>query len=181
MRSDHASGKMRAGALSAGTTRVHRQAIDSRSSRGGAYSRYITRECDKTSVSFKTWRVRPGGIKTMTDIAAAEEFLVMNARVLDRRRYERLFQGGNGRAVRDAVAAYRTDDGGFGHSLEPDGRDPAAQPGAVEKALHTLHEADAWDEQLVAGALDWLERNAPDAGGVTFVLPTIERWPHPPW
>jgi hypothetical protein len=117
----------------------------------------------------------------VADIAAAELFLVSHARVLDRRRFERLFQDGDAQPVRDAVAAYRTSDGGFGHGLEPDGRDPATQPAAIEKALHTLHQAGAWDEQLVAGACDWLERNAPEQGGVPFVMPTIERWPCPPW
>jgi hypothetical protein len=135
----------------------------------------------KTSVSFKTCRTRAGEMPHMADIAAAELFLVSSGRVLDRRRFECLFQGGEPRAVRDAVAAYRTSDGGFGHGLEPDGRDPATQPGAIEKALHTLHEADAWDEELVQSACDWLDRNAPEQGGVPFVMPTIESWPHPPW
>jgi hypothetical protein len=117
----------------------------------------------------------------MADIAKAELFLVSNARVLDRRRYERLFQNGDAQPVLDAVTAYRTNDGGFGHGLEPDGRDPAAQPAAIALALRVLDEADAWDEQLVSGACDWLERNAPDEGGTAFVMPTIEAWPHPPW
>jgi hypothetical protein len=117
----------------------------------------------------------------MTDIDAAEQFIVSTARVLDCRRYERLFKGGDAQPVIDAVRAYRTKDGGFGHALEPDGRDPAAQPPAVSLALRTLDETDAWDEELVRGACDWLERNAPADGGAMFVAPTIEGWPHPPW
>ena len=57
---------------------------------------------------------------------AAKTFLATQARVLDRRRFERLFAGGGARPVRDAVAAYRNPDGGFGHALEPDGRTPAS-------------------------------------------------------
>ena len=76
-----------------------------------------------------------------------------NGRVLDRRRFERLFAGGDARSVRDAVAAFRNSDGGFGHGLEPDGRTPTSQPAAVAMALGTLDEADAWDEELVAGAM----------------------------
>jgi hypothetical protein len=49
------------------------------------------------------------------DVDAAVRFLASNGRVLDRRRYERLFLGGAARPVRDAVAAYRNPDGGFGH------------------------------------------------------------------
>jgi hypothetical protein len=115
------------------------------------------------------------------DFDAAERFLAASGRVLDRRRFERLFSAGDARAVRDAVAAYRNDDGGFGHALEPDGRTPASQPAAVALALATLHEADAWDEELAVGACDWLERTAPAEGGATFVLPSIGGWPHAPW
>ena len=54
------------------------------------------------------------------DFDAAAAFVVANARVIDRRRFYRLFGDGDARPVRDAVAAYRNDDGGFGHALEPD-------------------------------------------------------------
>jgi hypothetical protein len=115
------------------------------------------------------------------DLDAAERFLAASGRVLDRRRFERLFAGADPRPVRDAIAAYRNDDGGFGHALEPDGRTPKSQPAAVMQALHTLDEADAWDAELVAGACDWLERTAPAEGGATFVAPSISGWPHAPW
>jgi hypothetical protein len=118
---------------------------------------------------------------TSPDTDAAVDFLAEHARVLDRRRFERLFEGGDAEPVRAAVAAYRNDDGGFGHALEPDGRAPGSQPAAVALALHTLHEADAWGDELVAGALDWLERTAPSEGGALFVAPGIESWPHAPW
>jgi hypothetical protein len=115
------------------------------------------------------------------DLDAAERFLAANARVLERRRFERLFREGAATPVRDAVAAYRNDDGGFGQGLEPDGRTPASQPAAVMFALQILDEADAWEDELVAGACDWLERTAPAEGGVTFVTPTVAGWPHAPW
>jgi hypothetical protein len=115
------------------------------------------------------------------DLEAAERFLAGSGRVLDRRCFERLFRGGDANAVRDAVAAYRNEDGGFGHALEPDGRTPASQPAAVETALRTLHESDAWDEGIAASACDWLERTAPAEGGAAFVLPSIAGWPHAPW
>jgi hypothetical protein len=117
----------------------------------------------------------------VTDVDAAARFIAGHARVLDRRRFERLFEGGDARPVRDAVAAFRNADGGFGHALEPDGRTPASQPAAIAMALETLDEADAWDEELVAGACEWLAANAPDEGGSSFVEPTVEGWPHAPW
>ncbi|MFL5920099.1 MAG: hypothetical protein ACJ75Q_01765 [Gaiellaceae bacterium] len=118
---------------------------------------------------------------TTPDVDAAARFLAGNARVLDRRRFERRFSGGDARPVRDAVTAFRNSDGGFGRALEPDGRTPASQPAAVAMALRTLDEADAWDEELVAGACEWLAANAPAEGGASFVEPTVEGWPHAPW
>jgi hypothetical protein len=118
---------------------------------------------------------------TTPDVDAAARFLAGNARVLDRRRFERLFSDGDARSVRDAVAAFRNSDGGFGHALEPDGRTPASQPAAVAMALRTLDEADAWDEELVAGACEWLAANAAPEGGAPFVEPTVEGWPRAPW
>ena len=118
---------------------------------------------------------------TTPDVDAAARFLAGNARVLDRRRFERLFSGGDARPVRDAVAAFRNSDGGFGHALEPDGRTPASQPAAVAMALDTLDEADAWDDELVAGACEWLTANAPAEGGASFVEPTVEGWPRARW
>ncbi len=90
---------------------------------------------------------------TAPDFDAAATFIAANARVIDRRRFERLFGGGGAGAVRDAVAAYRNSDGGFGHALEPDCRAPGSQPLAVDMALRVMDEADAWDDALVLGAL----------------------------
>ena len=115
------------------------------------------------------------------NIGQAVQFLAANARVVDLRRYERLFEGGEAQPVRDAVAAYRNPDGGFGHALEPDGRAPVSQPAAAELALRILHETDVWDEELVAGACAWLEATAPAGGGVVFVDASVARWPHAPW
>lgn len=111
---------------------------------------------------------------------AAASFLASSARILDRRRFDRLL-GGPAGPVRDAIAAYVNADGGFGNALEPDCRAPGSQPGTIEVALRMLHDADAWDESLVAGACGWLESHAPDGGGAIFVDPSVEGWPHAPW
>ena len=107
------------------------------------------------------------------DFDAAAAFIAANARVVDRRRFQRLFGDQAAGPVRDAVAAYRNDDGGFGHALEPDCRAPGSQPLAVEMALRILDEADAWDEALVLGACDWLAAVAPAEGGAAA---TTRNW-----
>jgi hypothetical protein len=118
---------------------------------------------------------------TSPDFDTAAAFIAANARIIDRRRFERLFGGGGTDPVRDAVAAYRNLDGGFGNGLEPDCRAPGSQPAAVEMALRIMDEADAWDTGLVRGACDWLAAVAPAEGGSSFVEPTLDGWPHAPW
>src|SRR5204862_8129404 len=107
------------------------------------------------------------------DFSAASAFVAANARVLDRRRFQRLFEDGPAAPVREAVAAYRNDDGGFGHGLEPDCRAPGSQPAAGAMALRIMDETGAWDEGLVRGACDWLAGVAPAGGGAAFGEATL--------
>jgi hypothetical protein len=115
------------------------------------------------------------------DFDAAAAFIAANARVIDRRRFGRLFGDDDARPVRDAVAAYRNEDGGFGHALEPDCRAPGSQPLAVEMALRIMNETGAWDDALVRGACDWLAAIAPAEGGAAGSEPSLLAWPHAPW
>jgi hypothetical protein len=138
------------------------------------------------AVSFKTggyggwWN---GGMNTKKtpDFDAAAGFMAGHARVLDRRLFQRLFQGGPPGPVRDAVAAYRNDDGGFGHALEPDVRTPGSQPAATEMALRIMDLTDEWDTAMVTGAVDWLASIAPAEGGSAFAEPSVADGPHAPW
>src|ERR1700745_2931760 len=114
------------------------------------------------------------------DFSAAAAFVAANARVLDRRRFERLFEDGPAAPVRDAVAAYRNDDGGFGHALEPDCRAPGSQPAAVAMALSMMNETGAWDEDLVRGACDWLAAGGPARGRGALVRGAAAGRPPPP-
>jgi hypothetical protein len=120
-------------------------------------------------------------MKKTPDFDAAADFVAASARVIDRRVFQRLFADGPAGPVRDAVAAYRNADGGFGHGLEPDCRADASQPATVEMALRIMDAADAWDPRLVADAVDWLAAVAPAEGGATFVLPSVSTGPHAPW
>src|SRR5712672_3305089 len=110
-------------------------------------------------------------MKKTPDFDAAADFLAGHARVLDKRVFERLFGDGATAPVRDAIAAYRNDDGGFGHGLEPDCRTAASQPAAAEMALRLMDLTGAWDERLVKDACDWLVSVGPAEGGVAFALP----------
>jgi hypothetical protein len=95
--------------------------------------------------------------------------------------FQRLFSNGAAGPVRDAVAAFRNSDGGFGYALEPDCRAAASQPAAVEMALRMMDLADEWDSRLVRDAVDWLAAVAPAEGGAAFVEPSVAEGPHAPW
>lgn len=115
------------------------------------------------------------------DLGAAENFIWSTARLVDRHRYSLLFADGQQRPVVEALRGYRNPDGGFGHGLEPDLRGPASQPAATLYTLEILNEADASDDQLAIDARSWIASIAGPDGGIPFVLPGFEGYPHAPW
>jgi len=115
------------------------------------------------------------------DFSAASDFILRNARLLDRQRFRFRFQGGSDAAVLAALLAYRNDDGGFGNALEPDLRGAASQPVPLEHALHILDEIGRFDASLVRPGCDWLVSITTEEGGVPFVLPSLDDGPHAPW
>ncbi len=116
------------------------------------------------------------------DLDAATAFVHTNARVLERHRLALLRGEAGGEPVVRALLAYRNDDGGFGHGLEPDLRAPQSQPAGVQTAMELLHEAGrAGDDPLVAPAADFLASVTRDDGGVPFVLENAMPHPRGPW
>jgi hypothetical protein len=117
----------------------------------------------------------------MTDaFAAADRFLLNNARLLERRLFATCFLGQPGQHVVDALRGYQNDDGGFGHALEPDVRCPASLPIFVEMAFQPLATVGAADDEMVRRACDFLARTADEAGAggaVALAVPVIEQFP----
>ncbi|MFJ6075073.1 hypothetical protein ACIQFU_30330 [Streptomyces sp. NPDC093065] len=71
-------------------------------------------------------------------LARAEHLVWLTARVLERRLFAYHFRGGDPGPVETALEAYRNEDGGYGHALEPDVRGPASQPLHTARALRVL-------------------------------------------
>jgi hypothetical protein len=115
------------------------------------------------------------------DIAAAERFVLANARLLDRHRLAVLLHAAPVAPVLDALRAYRNPDGGFGHALEPDIRDPESQPACTVHALDVLAAVGALDDPMVAGAAAWAAQVAEPDGGLPFVLDTPSGGPRAPF
>jgi hypothetical protein len=106
-------------------------------------------------------------------IDKAEEYIWANARVLEQRRFELLFKGGEAQPVIDAVKPYKTPDGGYGYALEPDGRGPTSQPPHIWTALEALEDAGTTDESVCDHLAQY--------DGVPVALPSLEPFPHAPW
>jgi hypothetical protein len=115
------------------------------------------------------------------DAEAAENFVLANARLLDRHRLAVLRHGAPVSAVLDALRAYRNPDGGFGHALEPDVRAPDSEPASTLHALEVLLSVGVPDDPMVADAAGWIGSIAAPDGGLPFVMPTAAAYPHAPW
>jgi len=126
-------------------------------------------------------------MKTVTAdaLAAAEKYLLLNARLIDRLRFAHHFRDGSAASVRASLAAYANADGGFGHALEPDLRGAGSQPQPVEVAFRILDETASANEPfagpLVRSACDYLSTISAADGGVPFVLPSVRDTPAAPW
>lgn len=108
----------------------------------------------------------------MTDpVTAARSFMATHARVLDRRRFELLFDGGDAEPVLAGLHAYRNPDGGYGHGLEPDLRSPESQPAAALHAFEVFADVAPVTAPEAAELCDWLDAVALPDGGLPLALP----------
>ncbi len=129
------------------------------------------------SDSFKTTVGGIGQGRRMDIFEAAREFVRAEARVVERRLFATVFEGGDPAGVVDALRGYQNSDGGFGHGLEPDKRCPDSVALDVETAFDILLAAGARDDEMVRRACDWLQSVATPEGAVSLTSPVIEGYP----
>src|SRR5690349_410192 len=116
-----------------------------------------------------------------TDLPAAERFMYTNARLLERHLLAVLLDSAPPGPALDALRAYRNEDGGFGHALEPDVRGPHSEPTSTFRALEVLVELGAGGDPMLADAAAWLGSIAAADGGIPSVMPEAAQYPHAPW
>lgn len=104
-------------------------------------------------------------------LSAARGFMAGHARLLDRRRFELLFDGGDAEPVLAALRAYRNADGGYGHGLEPDLRAPESQPAAAWHAFEVFADVAPVTAPEAVELCDYLDAVALPDGGLPFGLP----------
>ena len=105
------------------------------------------------------------------DLAAAADFVAGSARLLDRRRFDVLFDGGSVEPLLAAVEGYRNPDGGYGWGLEPDLRSRTSQPGGALHAFEAFADAAPATTPRAVELCDWLAGVTLPDGGLPFALP----------
>ncbi|HEX6469181.1 MAG TPA: hypothetical protein VF069_08805 [Streptosporangiaceae bacterium] len=118
---------------------------------------------------------------TRAALAAAERFMQLNARLVDRHRFAYHFRGGPAEPVLAALRPYANPDGGYGNALEPDLRGAASQPVPAQHALEIFLETGTTGDPAVSRLCDYLASITTADGGVPFVLRSAGDAPHGPW
>jgi hypothetical protein len=116
-----------------------------------------------------------------TPLARAGHFMWLTARVLEQRRFAHRFLGGDADPVETALAAYRQDDGGYGHALEPDLRGPVSQPLHTAHALRVLDEIGRCDGRRVERVCGYLTAVSTPEGALPAIHPSLRGYPFAPW
>jgi hypothetical protein len=106
-----------------------------------------------------------------TPLARAERFVWLTARVLEQRLFAYHFRGGGADPVEAALDAYRNEDGGYGHALDPDLRGPASRPPHIAHALRVLDAVGRCGGQRVERVCRYLTAVSTPQGALPAVLP----------
>lgn len=112
-----------------------------------------------------------------TNFGKARNFLLSNARILERRLFHYHFNGGSKEGVFHAILAYQNSDGGFGHGLEPDTSSPESQPLFTQMALDILDEIDYFEPAVIDRVMPYLVSITTESGGLPWMLNPISDYP----
>jgi hypothetical protein len=125
-------------------------------------------------------------------VARAERFVWLTARVLEQRRFALHFlNGDDGRGAADrfggsdaieaALTAYRNEDGGYGHALEPDLRGPSSEPLHVAYALRVLEEIGRCGGRQAERVCRYLTTVSTPEGALSATRAPRHAYPTAPW
>ena len=113
----------------------------------------------------------------------ARQFVMAQARPLERALFEHRFEGSTVDGVLAELAHFQNEDGGFGQALEPDLRTPSSSALATGIGLRMLREFGfPADNPMVRKALAYLIATYDDEAQVWRVVPSdTNSFPHAPW
>ncbi|MEU6144727.1 hypothetical protein ABZ848_30775 [Streptomyces sp. NPDC047081] len=111
----------------------------------------------------------------------AEHFVWLTARVLEQRLFAHHFLNGSADPVETALDAYRNEDGGYGHALEPDLRGPVSQPLHTGHALRVLDSIGRCGGQRVERVCRYLTSVSTADGALPAISPSQRGYPAAPF
>ncbi|MGW3357674.1 hypothetical protein ACWDFL_19955 [Streptomyces bungoensis] len=111
----------------------------------------------------------------------AEQFVWLTARVLEQRLFAYHFLNGAAAPVEAALDAYRNEDGGYGHALEPDLRGPVSQPLHTAHALRVLDAIGCCGGQRVERVCRYLTSVSTADGALPAIHPSQRGYPAAPF
>ncbi|MER8009887.1 hypothetical protein [Streptomyces sp. NPDC094149] len=111
----------------------------------------------------------------------AEHFVWLTARVLEQRLFAHHFLNGRADPVETALDAYRNEDGGYGHALEPDLRGPVSQPLHAGHALRVLDSIGRCGGQRVERVCRYLTSVSTADGALPAIHPSQRGYPCAPF
>ncbi|WP_340201771.1 hypothetical protein [Ascidiimonas sp. W6] len=101
----------------------------------------------------------------------ARDFILANARMIERRLFDFHFNQGSADGVFHAVYAYRNSDGGFGHGMEPDTASPESQPLFSVMALEILDEVEYLTKEIILNDfMPYFESITTEKGGIPWMF-----------
>jgi len=108
----------------------------------------------------------------------ARDFILTNARMIERRLFQFRFEKDSPEGVFHAVYAYRNADGGFGHGMEPDTASPESQPLFSIMALETLDEVGYLTKDLILNDfMPYFKSITTDKGGIPWMKRPTSDYP----
>lgn len=112
------------------------------------------------------------------------DWMHRNAREVELKLWEVLFEDGEANSVAKALMAYQNEDGGFGHALEADNWNPGSTPIATCTALKYMKMAGFYDysHPVYQGIMRFLRSGVyRNELGWLFNVPENNDWPRAPW
>ena len=115
---------------------------------------------------------------TRQNFERASDFILANARMIERRLFDFHFNGGSANGVFHSVYAYRNNDGGFGYGMEPDTASPESQPLFSIMALEILDEVDYLNPELILkDFMPYFESITTEKGGIPWMFRPKSEYP----
>lgn len=101
--------------------------------------------------------------------------------MLEQHRFAHHFRGAAADPVETALDAYRNEDGGYGHALEPDLRGPVSQPLHTAHALRVLDAVERCAGQRVERVCRYLTSVSTADGALPAIHPSQRDYPTAPF